>query len=55
MYLRSAFLSALTSVLADHSTFWADSSLRVERNLRKKIALFPVTDPQVINLSSASG
>lgn len=55
IYLRGSFLMVLSRILADFQTFWDDADLKIDRNLRRKIAQFPVNDAQVINLSSASG
>lgn len=55
VHLRSTFLFCLAALLGNHATFWKDSKLFVEKDLLRKIALFPITDPQVMNLSSASG
>lgn len=55
-YLRGSFLLALALVFAHHKNFWDDNKrLRVEADMRRKLAHFPVNDPQVASLSSASG
>lgn len=54
-YLKLGFLFAFTNLLADHQNFWKDSRLSVERDLRKKIASFPINDPEVMRLAGAGG
>lgn len=57
-YLRTTFLSCLANIFAGHYDFWRgkdNHSLFVERDLVRKIAQFPVTDPHIVNLSSAGG
>jgi hypothetical protein len=55
VYMRSTFLLALAEVLSGHLDFWRDNRLFVESSLTKKIAGFPVMDPQVTSLASSSG
>lgn len=54
-YLRQAFLVSLAKIFAKHEDFWSDTKFVVSPSLRKKIALFPLTDPYVANLCSATG
>lgn len=54
-YIRSTFLVALAGVLSDHVNFWDGHRLRIGSVLRKKIATFPVHDPNVISLSGSGG
>ena len=54
-YVKTTFLVTLADVLTEYKNFWKDTRLSIDANLRKKIASFPVTDPQVIQLASASG
>lgn len=55
-YLRGTFLHVLADVLTRHRNFWRGQTLTVDKDLRRKIALFPVaTDPNVGNLASAGG
>lgn len=52
--LRGGFLICLASILSEHSNFWRDSKLFVERDLRKKISLFPINDPEIVRLAGNS-
>lgn len=54
-YMRATFLWTLARLLSDHTDFWRDNRLVVVADLQRKIANFPVADPQVSNLSSAGG
>lgn len=59
VHMRSAFLNVLARLLSDHLDFWGSSpeekKLFVEAPLKRKLALFPVHDPQVVNLASSGG
>jgi hypothetical protein len=55
VYMRQSFLLALAEVLSGHLDFWRDNRLFVDAGLVRKIAQFPVSDPQVQNLASSSG
>lgn len=55
VYMRSTFLMMLARVLSQHTDFWKDDRLFVEAHLKRKLAQFPVNDPQVVNLASAAG
>lgn len=55
IYMRQSFLLALAEVLSGHLDFWRDNRLFVEAGLMRKLAQFPVSDPQVQNLASSSG
>jgi hypothetical protein len=54
-YMRSTFLWTLAQLLSDHEDFWRGDRLFVSADLQRKLASFPVTDPQVSSLSSAAG
>ena len=54
-YIRHGFLLAFTDVLARYSNFWRGNRLFVDRDLRAKIAKFPVNDPEVSRLATSSG
>jgi hypothetical protein len=54
-YLHKTFLFTLALVLSHHQDFWRGTRLFIDRKLARKIAQFPVADPQVKNLSSATG
>jgi len=56
IYMRTTFLNALSAVLSNHHDFWKnDKHLFVEANLIRKIASFPINDPQVIHLAGSAG
>lgn len=46
-HLKSGFLFALADVMAEYSTFWSGKSLRIDRDIQKKIGQFPLNDPSV--------
>lgn len=57
-YMKGSFLHVLASLLSDHLDFWREpdeKKLVIEASLRRKIALFPVHDPQVTNLCGSGG
>ncbi len=55
VYLRSGFLLVLADVLGRHQNFWREKRLFIEKDVMRKIALFPVSDPHVSNLASSGG
>jgi hypothetical protein len=54
-YLRAGFLTVLARVLNDHEDFWEDSRLIIPAPLRRKLATFPLNDPQVAQLCGSIG
>lgn len=51
-------MSQRTRLLSDHHDFWKqpdEKQLFIEAPLRRKIAGFPITDPQVNTLAGAGG
>lgn len=57
-HLRQTFLTCLASIFSNHYDFWRgedEKKLFVEASLVRKLALFPVADPTVVNLASTSG
>jgi hypothetical protein len=54
-HLKSGFLSVLAKIFADHQNFWNDTNLTVSSDLRRKLALFPINDPNISRLCGASG
>lgn len=54
-YLKSGFLLCLCEVLSNHVDFWDDTKLVVERDLRRKLGSFPVSDPEIARLCAAHG
>ena len=55
VYLRAGFLTTMARVFSDHNDFWKDSKFFVPKPLIRKIALFPINDPEVIRLCGAGG
>lgn len=58
IWLRSSFLFVLASLLSDHKDFWRqpdEKKLFIEAPLKRKIAMFPVRDPQVQSLAGSGG
>lgn len=57
-YMKATFLTVLAQFISDHHDFWKapeERRLFVEADLRRKLAKFPMDDPQVGQLSGASG
>lgn len=57
-YMRTVFLSMLADVINDHHDFWDGSDekrLVIPPEIIKKLALFPVQDPEVVRLAGSSG
>lgn len=57
-YLKLGFMQVLSRLLSDHQVFWKqpdDRRLVVPYELKRKLAKFPITDPEIMRLSSASG
>lgn len=55
IYMRASFLITLARVLSQHTDFWKGERLFIEAPLKRKLAQFPVNDPNVSNLASAAG
>lgn len=58
VYLRATYLNCLALLISRHHDFWrgkGDVKLFVEAGLLRKLALFPITDPQVNNLAASGG
>lgn len=55
VYMRQSFLIALAEVLSGHVDFWRGDRLFIQAPLMRKIAQFPVSDPQVVSLASSAG
>lgn len=57
IYMRGQFLFVLARILADHTDFWQndDKRLFINADLKRKIAQFPIHDPEVVRLSGSSG
>jgi len=58
-YMRGQFLCVLALLLSDHTDFWLqdknEKRLFVDANLRRKIAQFPIHDPEIARLAGSSG
>lgn len=55
VHLKTSFLIALAGVVSDYVDFWDGNRLVVSKELRLKLAKFPLTDPHVKDLSSSAG
>lgn len=55
VYLRGNFLCCLANLCSRHDVFWKENRLFVEKDLMRKIAQFPVADPEISRLASAGG
>jgi hypothetical protein len=54
-YIKTSFLLTLADVFTHHKDFWRGTRLSIETDLRRKIAKFPVSDPNISNLASSGG
>lgn len=54
-FIKSQFLSQVARVLSDHTNFWDGDKLVLDAATIKKLASFPIDDPEVMRLSSSSG
>ncbi|MEK7509785.1 MAG: hypothetical protein AAB605_03675 [Patescibacteria group bacterium] len=58
IYMRGNFLYVLARLLSDHTDFWRqpdEKKLFIEAPLKRKIAQFPINDPEVVRLAGSSG
>jgi hypothetical protein len=46
-HLKSGFLFALADVISEYPAFWSGKSLRIDRDMQKKIGQFALSDPNV--------
>ena len=46
-HLKSGFLFALADVISEYPAFWSGKSLRIDRDMQKKIGQFALNDPNV--------
>lgn len=53
--IKGTFLLVFARLLADHDDFWKGNRLVVSKDLERKIAAFPLNDPEVIRLAGAGG
>lgn len=57
-HLKSTFLQVIARVISDHHDFWVkpdEKRLVIPDHIRRKLHRFPITDPEIVRLSSASG
>ena len=45
--MKCGFLFAVADVISAYPTFWSEKSLRIDRDLQKKISQFGLHDPNV--------
>ncbi|MDO8517709.1 MAG: hypothetical protein Q7S26_00240 [bacterium] len=58
IYMRGTFLYAFARLMSDHTDFWQqpdEKRLTIEASLKRKIAQFPIHDPEIMRLSGSSG
>lgn len=53
--IKFGFLRTLAQVLADHSTFWVDSKLAIDRRDYEKLRGFKIADPGIVALIGSGG
>jgi hypothetical protein len=53
-YVKASFLRELARVFSDHTNFWDNGQLIVDVSTINKLRSFPIDDPEVMRLSSAS-
>ena len=46
-HLKGAFLSALADVISEYPAFWSEKTLRIDRDMQKKIGQFPLGEPSI--------
>jgi hypothetical protein len=54
-YLKSAFMLALARIFSDHTNFWREDRLTVDKQTVDKLKLFKVYDPYIADLASTGG
>ncbi len=54
-WLRTTFLCCLADIFASYDTFWQGNRLSVDAQTERKLKTFPVHDPNIVKLASASG
>ena len=57
-YLKGGFLTVLARIISDHHDFWKqpdEKRLFIDASLRRKLAKFPVDDPEIARMAGASG
>jgi hypothetical protein len=55
--VKTAFLEEVARMFSDHASFWEhnDNTLVVSTDDRRKLAKFPINDPQVVQLAGSGG
>jgi hypothetical protein len=55
--IKGSFLAELARMFANHPIFWDESghTLVLSADDRRKLAAFPISDPQIVNLAGSSG
>jgi hypothetical protein len=57
-YMRRTFLETLSQIFSDHTDFWKgekEQRLEIPYTLRNKLSKFPINDPEILRLCSATG
>jgi len=55
VHMRSGFLWCIAEIMNRYENFWRGNELFIEADLRRKIALFKITDPYVKELAGSAG
>jgi hypothetical protein len=53
-YVKGTFLCSIAGLLAEHDCFWDGKRLVVDKATRRKIATFPINDPNVSTLAGGN-
>lgn len=53
-HLKGAFLAALADVISEYPAFWSGKSLRIDRDMQKKIGQFPLGEPSVRTMACST-
>lgn len=53
--LKASFLLALAGVVSDHENWWDGDRLEVPTDLKRRLALFPISDGTVVQLAGSAG
>jgi hypothetical protein len=55
-YVKRGFIETIARLLSDHPVFWRDGTrLEVTAPWRRKLATFPISDPEIMRLAGATG
>lgn len=52
-HLRGNFLNAVGKMFGAHENFWEGDVLRIDAQMRRKLASFPINDPEIRRLAGA--